>query len=118
MMAYLLKEHRNSAMLRWYRRNKKKHIACVKRRKDEIKAWIRGYKASVGCKRCEETNPDALDFHHKNDRDKSFRLHNCVNLFGFNQIRAEIAKCDIYCANCHRKYHKHWQYRGRITPIT
>jgi predicted HNH restriction endonuclease len=32
--------------------------------------------------------------------------------FGTARLLAEIAKCDVLCANCHRKLH--WQERSKI----
>lgn len=117
-MTYSSVLNRNAAMKRWYARNRIQHIALVRKRKQEMRAWMRGYKAMKGCEKCGETDPEALDFHHRDEKEKSFSLHNCANTHGFEQIKKEVAKCDVYCSNCHRKFHKHWRNRGRVTATS
>lgn len=65
-------------------------------RNDEI---ILRYKA-VGCKDCGEMNPIVLDFDHIEDN----KLANVAELRGnsIEKLIAEIEKCDVVCANCHR----------------
>lgn len=66
--------------------------------------WLREYKAGLQCLRCPENDPRCLDFHHRDPSTKKF----CVSR---NKGRPrhilieEIAKCDVLCANCHRKLH-------------
>lgn len=59
------------------------------------------------CKLCRETHPACLDFHHKDPDQKV--VMNVAKLisknYGWERILAEIAKCDVICANCHRKLH-------------
>jgi hypothetical protein len=47
-----------------------------------------------------------LDFHH---RDEDFKEHKICDMvhrgFTLAKILAEIAKCDVLCANCHRRFH-------------
>jgi hypothetical protein len=74
--------------------------ACLRRQRTEIAA----IKASRGCLQCGERHPACLDFHHRDPGDKLFEI-------GSNHYRAaallsaEIDKCDVLCANCHRKLH-------------
>ena len=43
----------------------------------------------------------AMDFDHKNGLNKRYNVANMVG-YSKENILAEIAKCDIVCANCHR----------------
>jgi hypothetical protein len=48
----------------------------------------------------------ALDFHHRNPKEKDFVIckrlrNNTLN----NVLKRELDKCDLLCANCHREVH-------------
>jgi hypothetical protein len=58
----------------------------------------------VGCLRCSENDPAALDLHHRDPTTKLFNL-GATRDQSAAAVRAEIAKCDVLCANCHRKMH-------------
>lgn len=57
----------------------------------------------ASCLFCGEDDPDVLDFHHT--RDKLFHVSNGWRRYGTEKVRAELEKCVIVCANCHRKIH-------------
>ncbi len=65
-----------------------------------------------GCARCPEKDLACLDFHHRDRSDKLGHL-GVVRRFSKARILAEIAKCDVLCANCHRKHHR--DERERLT---
>lgn len=51
---------------------------------------------------------DIYDFHHRNPEDKKYSIGIlCKNksILSFDDIKEEIDKCDLLCANCHRKRH-------------
>jgi 5-methylcytosine-specific restriction endonuclease McrA len=53
------------------------------------------------CMDCHQTfHPDAMEFDHCRG-EKSFNIARARNL-SWPRIRAEILKCDLVCANCHR----------------
>jgi hypothetical protein len=56
---------------------------------------------------CGEEHPAALDFHHRNPKEKRFNISVAVAHRDIpdDEIRAEIAKCDVLCRNCHAKLH-------------
>lgn len=74
----------------------------VKERKVEIRNLIKEAK-NVPCVDCHETYPwYCMDFDHL--RDKKFNLSVAAQkAWALDTIRAEIEKCDVVCANCHRK---------------
>jgi hypothetical protein len=43
-----------------------------------------------------------MDFHHRDSTTKSFSLGWGVTNVGRQRLIQEIAKCDLYCAVCHR----------------
>lgn len=45
----------------------------------------------------------ALDFHHRDPTKKDFAI--AAKMTSFEQVRAELDKCDLLCANCHRELH-------------
>jgi len=84
----------------------------LKRYRDKKRAIMRGYKAEHGCARCPEDDPVCLDFHHRDPDDKHWRLRkrgstvaSFVHL-GFDELWAEMAKCEVLCRNCHAKEHR------------
>jgi 5-methylcytosine-specific restriction endonuclease McrA len=47
----------------------------------------------------------ALEFHHKNPKEKDFAISN-LNYYYLNDIvRNELDKCMLLCSNCHREEH-------------
>lgn len=90
----------------WHQRNGKRRRAIAKQRKFEIRSWFREYKSKLKCERCGFQHPAAIDFHHKNREDKvSGVCYMVTEGFCKETILAEIAKCEVLCANCHRIEH-------------
>ena len=58
--------------------------------------------------KCERCGYDrcraALDWHHRDPSQKSFQI-NDGQTRSLARMRAEVAKCDLLCANCHREEH-------------
>ena len=90
----------------WYGRNTEKKIAQKNARKEGVRIWLREYKETLACLTCGENHPATLDFHH---RDSSTKKYTISSMPGRGhrpeRILEEIAKCDVLCANCHRKLH-------------
>lgn len=71
-----------------------------------LQAWVYEYKrATGGCARCDEDNPVCLDFHHVGPEKSRTVASMISDGCSKEEIRAEIAKCTVLCANCHRKEH-------------
>jgi hypothetical protein len=59
---------------------------------------------SAPCTDCARTfAPCAMDFDHREPETKRFTVSRMIGRVGTKTIVAEIAKCDIVCANCHRE---------------
>lgn len=46
----------------------------------------------------------ALDFHHKNKNEKDFNV-GLYRSYLLDNLKPELDKCDLLCANCHREIH-------------
>lgn len=55
---------------------------------------------------CAEDDPAVLDFHHRDSENKRLSISSMITFgYGKKSLEAEIAKCEVLCANCHRKRH-------------
>jgi hypothetical protein len=91
----------------WYARNTLKAKEKVKARKQRIKEWFRNFKSTLACIRCGENDPVTLDFHHRNPAEKEITFNDLwYGGWSSKRILEEFAKCDVLCANCHRKLHR------------
>lgn len=71
-----------------------------------VLAWVKNYKVTHGCSRCPERDASCLDFHHKDPNSKEASVSALARSgLPLEIVQAEIAKCEVLCANCHRKLH-------------
>ncbi len=92
---------------RWHYRNVKWNTERTLDRRAKLRAWAYEYKRASGrCVRCTETDPACLDFHHVNADEKEMTVSSMIS-YGYSkeQLLDEIEKCEVLCANCHRKQH-------------
>ena len=85
---------------------KKRHLQQVKERKhavrDVAREWVWNYLSTHPCQECGETDPMVLEFHHEGEKELPISV--MVNGgYPIPKIQAEIDKCIVLCANCHRK---------------
>ena len=90
-----------------YQGNNKRKEAIKNAREDKRdynRNLTRRYKAWCKCKICGEKEPVALDLHHTDPYEKD---SNPASLYSYStkRLKAEIRKCIVLCANCHRKVH-------------
>jgi hypothetical protein len=96
----------------WYERNRSRHIANVA---DLRRAWRHENKKivaaakSVPCADCGRRYPPyVMDFDHVRG-DKLGNIGSLKMQVPAAVLLAEIAKCDVVCANCHRiRTHQRW----------
>tara|TARA_R110002051_G_scaffold207771_1_gene273584 strand:+ start:169 stop:471 length:303 start_codon:yes stop_codon:yes gene_type:complete len=56
------------------------------------------------CIECGEEDPIVLEFDHRDRTTKNFAIANgCSQKLALGIIEEEMAKCDVLCANCHRR---------------
>lgn len=101
-LGILRKRDRRSYNLAYYARNRDAEIARVITRQQSTLAWLRELR-QVPCMDCGRVfPPHVMDFDHRDPKTKSFGLASSHALLrSRGQLLAEIAKCDIVCANCH-----------------
>ena len=58
-----------------------------------------------GCKKCGEKRIYILDFHHRDPSQKEKTINRMIKSSSYDNLLAEIEKCDVLCANCHREFH-------------
>ena len=98
------KECRQKYQKQWYRENTKYQQERVKANAIRIDKWIWDYLADHSCVDCGETDPVVLEFDHRHPKTKLFTLSNAGKSVGsLPKVKAEVAKCDVRCANCHRR---------------
>jgi hypothetical protein len=121
-------EARRAYQRDWYTRN-------IERQRAKERAWraanpekasayhrnrvelIAGIKA-VPCMDCGVQHPPyVMQFDHRDPSTKSFTIGENVSRFSLDVVLAEIAKCDVVCANCHaeRTYQQHQARKGAQT---
>lgn len=62
---------------------------------------IRAIKLKSGCMDCGYAeHPDALEFDHREGTVKHFEI--AKSMLKWSLLEAEMEKCDVVCANCHR----------------
>ena len=93
-----------AATARW-RREHPEHVENNKRLRQSKYEWVNALKASLKCARCSEDHPACLEFHHRDRGEKRATISLVIWRWSRKRIEAEIAKCDVLCANCHRKLH-------------
>jgi len=78
--------------------------AVVNRRK-KLKQMAINYKGNK-CAICGyDTCIDALEFHHLDSEKKKFGLSTRGLTRSWDEIKKELDKCILVCANCHRELH-------------
>jgi len=90
----------------WYARNRESSIVTIKKSSVELVKWFREYKRTCSCSICGERRPACLTFHHRDPAEKLIEVSILVTRHNKRErILAEIAKCDVMCANCHADLH-------------
>ena len=100
---YCIECHR-AASRKNYRENKDRYYAQAKKREKELDELIIRHK-SKPCADCGiQYPPYVMDFDHLDGDTKEFGIcHMRRRRMAFDKIEAEIAKCEVVCANCHRE---------------
>lgn len=89
-----------------YAANRPREIARIRanelRNREQNRVRVREYLVSHPCVDCGEDDPDVLEFDHL--RDKRYDVSNMVQKgMSWSMILMEIAKCEVRCANDHRR---------------
>lgn len=93
----------------WYEVNKVKRRKQIHDRRALMrevgKAYVREYLESHPCVDCAEDDVVVLDFDHVRGVKKHMVSWLVANGYTVKAIQDEIDKCEVRCANCHRRRH-------------
>lgn len=88
-----------------YQITREHHVSMVTERKKQVTAENRQkmfeYFQTHHCTDCGIDDPLVLEFDHL--QDKQYNVSSMMRDFVWVKILQEIAKCEVVCANCHRK---------------
>lgn len=102
------KECNKKSSREYYAKNKEKHRKEIYKRREKYKESARKYIWSIltksKCLDCNEDDPVVLEFDHIDASNKKHCISSMIQgRFSLNAIKEEINKCEIRCANCHRR---------------
>lgn len=99
------KEYRKTHYPKYYQINKDKISKQVKdetkRRVTRVMSDLLQYLKDKSCKDCGISDRMVLEFDHL--KDKKYSICALIRSKAWKDILPEINKCDVVCANCHRK---------------
>jgi hypothetical protein len=88
-----------------YKENREVYIQRARGRADAVRrervAYLVDYFRTHPCTDCGEADPVVLEFDHLGD--KAFNISDGIRDRGWQALIDEIAKCEVVCANCHRR---------------
>ncbi len=99
----------------YYQRHRAQEIARVRSRQEATRDLLRDIRR-VACSDCGRNfAPHQMDFDHRDPLLKAFGLTTSrAMLVSRNDLLAEVAKCDVVCANCHRLRTWRGHREGRV----
>lgn len=90
----------------WYESHKEEHLENVYERKrkviEEARQYVWKYLLAHPCAICGEKDPTVLEFDHLDEKKKDIALM-AGQGYSIAAIQKEINKCQVLCANCHRR---------------
>jgi hypothetical protein len=90
---------------RKYSDRKQYLIRAVHKRRKKVRSMAVEYKGGK-CERCGYNRCiDALEFHHADPTQKDFNISSKGYTRSWKRVQAELDKCVMLCANCHRETH-------------
>ena len=82
------------------------HSSYVAKRYSERREIVKRGKEAIGCQKCGDKRHYVLDFHHTDPSVKDDTVARMVsNKNKMGNIKEEMNKCVVLCANCHREFH-------------
>ena len=86
--------------------------AAQKRHRVKIRQKMLEYLSERACIDCGEKDPIVLEFDHKDPDSKTRNVSRFLSgHFSWDSVMSEISKCEVRCANCHRRK-TYFQYGG------
>jgi len=86
----------------YYQTHRSQELERVRARQRDAVEFVRGLR-DVPCEDCGGRFPPyAMDFDHRDGDQKAFWVSRRAGSVSRDRLLAELEKCDIVCANCHR----------------
>ena len=86
-----------------YVNNTEKFAKWSKDRRVRVRKLVFEYLLSHPCVECGERDIIVLEFDHRAQYTKKFDVMSATHGHSWKMIEAEIKKCDVVCANCHKR---------------
>lgn len=92
--------------------------AAQKRHRIKVRAKLFAFLSEKACIDCGEKDPIVLDFDHRTPKNKFKPISKMLSgHYSWDSLKKEIKKCEIRCANCHRRRsYVQFQYFGKTKP--
>ena len=86
-----------------YHNNKDYYLEKNRRKRERLQQLLHELK-SKPCADCGQVFPYyVMDFDHLDGEQKTSEVNRLIRSLSLSKIQREIAKCEVVCANCHRK---------------
>jgi hypothetical protein len=97
-------EKRRAAVRKHYYANREYYIKKSYKKRNELREWVYNLKKETPCMDCKKSFPYyVMDFDHiKEQGYKINTISRLINTGSIRQVKEEIEKCELVCANCHR----------------
>ncbi len=89
----------------WRLKNPEKEKAARDASRQRARAAVAEYKSSRGCESCGIKDHRVLDLHHRDRSSKVAAVSQLISRASAAALAAEMEKCKVLCANCHRIEH-------------
>jgi len=103
-MPYKDKNKQKEAARRHYDKNRatmmERSSVHKKNHREIVRNYVLDYLREHPCVDCGEADPIVLEFDHVHE--KTFNISEASG-YGLKRIEEEIGKCEVRCANCHRR---------------
>lgn len=124
-MAYKNPEKQRAYAKAHYEANKLKYKNRAKKHTEKTRMVVRklifDYLTSHPCVDCGESDPIVLEFDHRDGNQKEFNIANSINRgYAPKRVIEEMNKCDVRCANCHRRktyYERGLKWKTQINQV-
>ncbi len=97
------KEYWNRCYYEKHQHYRSRHNTSRNKMREQNARMVFEYLTQNPCLRCGESDPIVLEFDHRDLTDKIGSISNLIKDSSWERVKSEIEKCDVLCANCHRR---------------
>lgn len=87
----------------YYRQHKERYIEKNMKYRERLRERLFEYLTGKSCIDCGESDPLVLEFDHVRGKKENTVIEILTRTTKWEKVLAEIKKCEIRCANCHRR---------------